>query len=130
MRFITLITVAISALAFVSQSASALPVQDSHRESSELSKRQLGCVPVGSNADLSGLLGVVLDNNIVPAAGKGPTGALGLLGGDTAASPLLLLLLLLLIIIRINKVLIVVPSVTQTLILINLFVKKYPLDIT
>jgi hypothetical protein len=27
-------------------------------------------------------------------------------------------------------VLIVVPSVTQTLILINLFVKKYPLDIT
>jgi hypothetical protein len=40
MCFITLITDAISVLAFTSQSASALQVQDSYRESSELSKRE------------------------------------------------------------------------------------------
>jgi hypothetical protein len=56
MRFTILITAAISVLAFVSQSASALSVQDSHRELSQLSKRQPGPGVLGSrgDTDLSG----------------------------------------------------------------------------
>jgi hypothetical protein len=52
MRFITLITVAISVLAFASQSASALPVQDSHQRSNGLSKRltDAGSVDNGNGA--------------------------------------------------------------------------------
>ena len=50
MRFITLITAAISVLAFASQSASALPVQDSYRGSSELSKRGTSSLANSDNA--------------------------------------------------------------------------------
>jgi hypothetical protein len=42
MRFIILTTAVISVLAFVSQSASALPGRNSHLESSQLSKRRSG----------------------------------------------------------------------------------------
>jgi hypothetical protein len=77
MRFTILITAAISVLAFVSQSASALPVQDSHREPSQLSKRQLGgLVPVGGGPSfLDSLLGLVTPPLVTPPPDAPPPDA-------------------------------------------------------
>jgi hypothetical protein len=75
MRFTILITAAISVLAFVSQSASALPIQDSHRGPSQLSKRQLGGSVSSASAspgpDPLGSLSSLMDSRDDPHDGLG-----------------------------------------------------------
>jgi hypothetical protein len=73
MRFTILITAAISVLAFVSQSASALPVQDSHGEPSQLSKRQPGDLAPSSSQNSE--LGLV----VIPVGTPRRGGILGML---------------------------------------------------
>jgi hypothetical protein len=82
MRCITLITAAISVLAFVSQSASALPVQESHGEPSQLSKRQgpLG----GLTGALDALDGLGGDG---AGGGGGPPGDAGGPPGGAGGGP-------------------------------------------
>jgi hypothetical protein len=93
MHFIILTTAAISVLVFVSQSASALPVRDSHRESSQLSKRQTGdAAGSGDSSQLLGLLGIVLGSINVPigidpsAPPSGPGTATPANGGKWSAN--------------------------------------------
>jgi hypothetical protein len=88
MRCITLITAAISVLAFVSQSASALPVQDSHREPSQLSKRQPGPGALDSlGGGGGGRLGVPFFGDGAGGLRGGPRGAGGLLGIGAGPGP-------------------------------------------
>jgi hypothetical protein len=70
MRFITLITAAISVLAFASQSASALPVQDSHQGSSELLKRETTSLAYGGGTG-TGATGASADTSGAGGAGGG-----------------------------------------------------------
>jgi hypothetical protein len=75
MRFVTLIAAAISVLAFASQSASALQVQDSYRGSNELSKRRLPGAAAAGGASAGTIVAGAVDT--VDTVDKLPDSAFG-----------------------------------------------------